>query len=104
MINFNFRYFKLLSEVIELSYTPTGMLQELPVTHMSADTQTWLYINLMCMNLYWYTTLISPIIFEIWTYFHKQIGHLVFLFGNYDGMAELILNFLNWSFIVQIHS
>lgn len=32
----------------------------------------------------WYTMLISLFSFEIWTYFHKHLGHLAFLFHEVE--------------------
>lgn len=64
-----------------------------------------MYELIMC----WYTMLISLFSFEIWTYFHKHLGHLAFLFcevGRFDRVdsifPKLILHCSNMPWIISL--
>lgn len=61
------------------------------------------------LTMCWYTMLISLIIFEIWTYFHNDLGHLSFLFcevGRFDRVdyifPKLILHCSNSPWISSL--
>lgn len=57
----------------------------------------------------WYTILISLFSFEIWTYFHKHLGHLAFLFREVERFdrvdsvfPKLILHCSNTPWIIPL--